>query len=299
MENPMTLRRPWLAAFILTSVGILPLIGTPARGAGSLVSEGADSMLVVTINLQEAWGEDMEDSSEIGQFVTTLLQKAPHEPDVVLLQEVRRSAVLKTAKLLTQKTGQTYVSPLPMAAEPWRFNAAGTWIESDTAILMNKRTMASIGKGSTVKTPDPWNEKYDSAKKEHAVAVLQHRATSQKISFVTLHMGAPPQRTAANAAKIAEWTKKIAAYQNRKHPGMIHVMGGDFNWPKNVNGEVQPFWNVMHRDLGYLEGITLFTSGASNPAVDYIFSNATAVGGGSGPEGSYSNHRFFWSVLSI
>ncbi|MBA2724586.1 MAG: hypothetical protein H0U53_01235 [Actinobacteria bacterium] len=287
------------AAALLSALALsLPAMGS-AQGATPSILLGSDAVLVVTINLQEAWGEDLKDSSEIGQFVTTLLQRAPYEPDVVLLQEVRRSAVLKTAKILTQKTGQTYVSPLPLAAEPWRFDSAGTWIESDTAILMNKTTMVSVGSGSSVKTPDPWNEKYDRAKKEHAVAVLLHRATSQKISFISLHLGAPPSRTAAYAAKITDWTKKIAAYQIRKHPAMVHVMGGDFNWPKNVDGVVQPFWNLLHQDLGYIEGITLFTTGSSNPAVDYIFSNATAVGGGSGPEGSYSNHRFFWSILKI
>ena len=257
----------------------------PARASGSDPDKWA---LVVTANLAEAFDSgDVSDHSELRSFISKLLRDAPRRPDVLLLQEVRRSSATWVAQQLSRATGGSYVVGNNLAATPWHVDGQGNWTETDTAIVFDKTRMRLLNSGF-VSTKDPWSYR-KGMKKRQAWALLQHRASGQKVGAFSLHFAKSPKNRQEYPAMFAGWTEKLAMFFHRNYPKATRMIGGDFN----------------HTTASVPSVLAQFGYGRIAPVekpfvVDYIFS--TGIVGLSGRDAdvpTYSNHRYLWATTYL
>lgn len=274
----------------------LPLRGpVPAEAAPSTVeSAGFETaatnewLLVVTANLAEAFDEkDMQSHTELRFFISRLRDSAPRRPDVLLLQEVRRSSARWVANRLNRSTRGNYVVVSKLDETPWRRTANGGWRETDTAIVVDKKRLAPLRQGF-VQTADPWSHRFDMRKRQ-AWAAARHRETGRKLSFVSLHFAKSPNNRQEFPNRFERWSKKMGATLQTRFPDSVRVIGGDFNHTTDaVPNGLSPF------------GIERIAPAEKPFVVDYIYSSgAVGVGGRDSRQPPYSDHAFIWTTTSL
>lgn len=266
--------------------------------------------MVVTANLQEASIEkDVEDLSEMKVFVRRLLDRIPYRPDVLLLQEVRRSSARYVARLLTRSTGDQYDVANRLDREPWR-SGPNRWVITDTATVINTATTTKRSSGF-IRTGNPWGIKdRDHQYKRHAYVSTQERESRSRLALISVHLARAPEKTAATRAKYAGWVDKLATGLEAKYPESARAIGGDFNQTRCYVSDpcrLSPFWEVLTDGaFDYVE--SLWTVNRTRPSsdermdlgVDFIFTTARPLAAGADdkkPPDFYSNHRFFWTVI--
>lgn len=117
---------------LIASLGLGLLTSSPESRAGTLgctpnnfTRDGA--VMVVSDNIYESKVPDANDASDVNRFVARLLeQTATYKPvagydivpDIVLVQEVRKVAVVNVKNKLNQLTGCTYSIPANASKPP-------------------------------------------------------------------------------------------------------------------------------------------------------------------------------------
>lgn len=281
--------------------------------AGGRPSAAADpGLIVVTANLQEAFDDrDMASHSEMRVFVDRLLDRVGSPPDVLLLQDVRKSAVRVVIDRLKTKTGTTYGIGQVLPALPG-LKEGDKWISVETAIVFNTATMAMPKRGGFTRVRNPWgfHDKYIEYKSQAFVA-LNSKASGAKLAFMSVHLPKPPQKTHKNSLKTKAWVEQLANFMKNRFETRMPIIGGDFNQTRCVDKDPcaeSPYWRQLNQ-MGYTEAVStaqqrLHWTDRIQLGVDYIFtkSGASSVIEGSGdvnPPQFYSDHRFFWAELSL
>ena len=254
--------------------------GTPVRS-----QVGLGTLVVVTANLNEAYDDkDLRSMKELAPFASRVVNRTPHHPDIMLLQEVRRASAKYVARSMSDETGDRYVLATPLGREPYR-STATKWIERDVAVLLNTSTMKSLGKTGVVTTPKPWGVKDKQMFKEHSYVLAREKSTGKKIAALSLHFPPAPGDRNDFPGKFAKWTRKVATVMKRKFPGATKFIGGDFNQVSSG----------AHRPVLENFGYTFILAQDVILGVDHIFTTGTAgFGGADDRKASYSDHRFFW-----
>ena len=311
------------ALCLAAAVSVVALAGDgvarPTPGARSPSASGLNvspggRVVVVTANLQEAFGAESRHNSEMGVFVPRLLDQVPYRPDVVLLQDSRKKAVDKVASLLTKQTGDRYVVGQKLRKEPWQKLPHKVWYSTETAIIVNSATMKIFGKRDWVRIRNPWGhpKKNYTEYKGQAYLGVEEKDGGARVGVMGVHLPKGPNKSTAVAKKFAPWVDRLATFMEKKYPNMPRIIGGDFNQTKCIGKDpckYAPFWKTLESSkFGYTESIWKIQE-AKNwryripLAVDWIFSTAEEVINADGDEKNppkfYSNHRFFWADLKI
>ncbi|HEV3471889.1 MAG TPA: hypothetical protein VG408_01610, partial [Actinomycetota bacterium] len=138
-----------LVAHAAVAMVVLSFVAVPARGQATETSP-PDRMLVVTTNVQEAWGtDDMRSQSELNRYVDRLIDQVPFIPDVVMLQEVRRKSAAYVRDRLSRATGHTYGWGVRPPRRPWSQNPK-IRTETDSAILIDTDTVEKVDAGGFI-----------------------------------------------------------------------------------------------------------------------------------------------------
>ena len=256
-----------------------------ARAPGRAVGTVPSSLVVVTANLNEAYdAKDVRSPKELRRFPQRVVARTPHDPDVLLLQEVRERSAKYVARAMSDETGDRYIIATPVLKEAYRATER-KWIERDTAVLLNSTTMKPLSKGGVVRTRKPWGVKKKRMYKEHGYVLAKERSTGRRVAALSLHFPPAPGGRSTFPGKFAEWTRKVATVLKRKYPNATRIVGGDFN---QVSGGA-------HRRVLEGSGYTFILPTGVILGVDHIFTTGVAGrGGADSRKGSYSDHRFFW-----
>jgi Endonuclease/Exonuclease/phosphatase family len=277
--------------------GLAPLFIASAR---AVPASPTGRTLFVTANLQEGYkhGDDLANLREMKIFVRRLLDKTPYQPDVLLLQEVRRRSAAKVARLLSRKTGHRYF----IAFGGLRAPVVRSRVLADTAIVLNKSTMERVGDGGWITTRSDRG-----VRKKHSWGIARRKGSTMTFPMVSVHAGG--YRVKRASEKIAD---ELASKRKDLATGRFNVIGGDFNEVRRrySSGSYvsSAFWtNLTTAPHNYRD--SLYVVGAVNSnAVDYIFAKAgihqakadnnyhprTAQ---RDPSKFYSDHRFRWAVV--
>ena len=278
-------KRSLVAALVMGAL----VAGSNAFAGPSAASREAqtplNTLVVVTANLNEAYDDkDLRSMKELAPFAGRVVASTPHDPDIMLLQEVRRASAEYVADKMSKETGDRYVVATKLSKEPYR-STARKWIERDVAVVLNTKTMKSLGKSGVVTTPKPWGVKDKAMYKEHAYVLAQVRSTGDKIAALSLHFPPSPGDRSSFPGKFSKWTRKVASAMKNKFPSATRVVGGDFNQVSSG----------AHRPVLENFGYTFILPQDVILGVDHIFTTGTAgFGGADDRKGSYSDHRFFW-----
>lgn len=280
---------------VLLAVLASILVAATAPAAHALPASPADRTMFVTANLQEAYknGGDISDRRDMKIFTNRLLDHTPYEPDVLLLQEVRRSSASFVASRLTQQTGNKYVIGFGGATHPIRQHSL-----SDTAVLLNTKTMDKKGQGGYITT------RHDGKDKRHAWGVARRRGSDMSFPMVSVHTHRD-HMTAASEKLADELRSKAPSLTS----GRYQVLGGDFNQVRRRgNNTALAFWrNLTSRPHNYRDALYSARVEGSN-SVDILFAKAGIYAAGfdrsyslksakGDPSRFYSDHKFRWTVL--
>ncbi|MDQ3957135.1 MAG: endonuclease/exonuclease/phosphatase family protein [Actinomycetota bacterium] len=310
---------PVRAAVCALAAAVLLALLTASSPAPTLVSAAPGvspqgRVLVVTANLQEAFNaSDLRNMSEIGVFVPRLLGMLPYRPDVLLLQDVRKKAVVKTAELLTKKTGDRYKIGQRLRTEPWQKLPNNVWYSTETAVVFNSATMEMKGRSGFVRIRNPWgNPKGDYVEyKGQAYFGAVERAGGAEVGVMSVHLPKEPVENRTTAKRFAPWIERLATFMEKRYPNATRIIGGDFNQTRCLGKdpcEYSPFWKKLtSKAFGYTDALWTIQEPKHYTrrlplGVDLIFSTGDvrdAGGDVKNPPVFYSDHRFFWADLEL
>lgn len=312
-------KRFTFAVLVLLVVVGAALSTSPVSAGGGKSPDG--QVLVVTANLKEAYpdGNDLQRTGDMRVFVTRLLDQTPFAPDVLHLQEVRRQSAVFVARVLSNRTGRSYI----VAVKPPRdiiTEEGGQSVHTDTAIILNRATMVARSKPGYIRTTYDRSESAPGKKvivRRQAHIAAEERATGTTIASMSLrfaHISDLRSRDVSFRLRY-QWSNQMAGFIDRRYPATaqtMRVIAGDFNAVRCMNGDPRNcreagFWKLMTGDrYNYKEA--LFRSGLAT-GVDYIFIRDDVADAGfdrnydadraeRGLEPYYSDHRFRWAVVT-
>lgn len=314
------LRRSVGFALVAAVIGSLFGAIAPAGAAGGKTPP--NEVLVVTANIEEAYtmppGNDLADHFEIDNFAARVKQVVPEIPDVVLLQEVNRKTSALAASRLSARLNQKFV----VAVQP----IANTTIEypdkqvhTETAILLNSKTMATANKGGYFAASYPKSAAASGWRvqvRRHAYMLARERGTGLKVPLVSLHFAMEKSFRTAKLSNYwrGRWAGQIETLLARKYNAdsgaRAAVVAGDFNQSRCVSGGYEDckqsaYWNVfLGKPHAYVESsheLLIRTGG-----VDASFTAGRVLRAGWDRDGKfregdrarfYSDHRLRWAVV--
>lgn len=316
------LSRSIVVAALMSSL-VVAFASMPSMAQTPPPHSPADEMLVVTANLQEAWGgttNDMQDMSEMDNFVERLIDQAPYYPDVLLLQEVRRKSARYVKELLTSETGDTYGWGWQPPVRPWTQNPRRRW-EMDSAILINTATTRKLTAGGWIELTYPRKHAEVKSKRlettRHARVSVEEIDGDMKLGAASVHMQYGHLIDSKVDAYQVTWTDKIMRSLANNYPNDVRTFGGDFNEDRCRGGSdvrscnQTPFWeNITSAPWNYEDTLyRVFRNGKQGVGlggVDFIFTLGRPIDAGSdtsydktNPRTFYSDHRFFWGVIGV
>ena len=270
-----------------------------------------DSIMVVTANVAEAWHyPDYAQHGDMDMFVRRLLDEFKFRPDVIALQEIRRSSASYIARKLSNLSGQPYRTTFAPPSNPFYPYGGGRAGAKETAILINARTMKVLDPGGylpTVAKPEHVVEPYDPVFNQ-AFSLIKKRDTNLKFATMSVHL--LPRSYMANADVDKYYRNKWSKQMHNKlrnryggRRGVNYLIAGDFNQLGCLRGigedcrSKSPFWQTL-TGLGYQDTSKTFGT------IDFIWSKG--MGGGihdmdsgfrSLRKKAYSDHAFRWTVL--
>lgn len=295
--------------------------GSVMTGPAAASNAAPDEILVLTLNLEEAYTQyrgDLADNFEVDNFARRVKKVVPQAPDVVLLQEVNHQTSALAARRLSRRVGQKYM----VAVRPIQnttIEYPGKHVQTETAILLNKETMAVVDRGGYITTTYPRSAAGpgdDISVKRHAFMLARQRATGVKVPLVSVHYAMVKLFRSERLSNRyrGKWShqienklaKKYAADDRRR----VAVAGGDFNASRCVSGSFadcrEAAWWKVFSTTPHKYVDTLFSLGL--PAgVDVIFSTGSVRGGNWDKAGDfkesdrknfYSDHRLRWTTVS-
>ena len=284
-------------------MGVAPLDAAPATSAPGQV-------LIVTTNLREAYGvRDIKDPRELGVYVSRLLSRLPTAPDVLLLQEVRRSSARGVASRLSGATGFTYRVAVDPGPEP-HLVRNGRIHKRETAIVLNTSTMTKVDRGGFIRLDIPRDEIASGLKpisKYAARLLVREKSTGLQVPVVSIHLPLDREFRSKSIARArrGKMSRKAVRILKDRYTGLsprLDTVAGDFNQTRYIGKtkRLQPFYKVFTRDNSYRDSLVVLEKGVS---IDLIFTRGGIVDGGvdahtSDPSEYYSDHRFRWMTLS-
>jgi exonuclease III len=285
-------------------------------------------LLVLSANLKSAWPEDVVDA-ELVNFARRVSKVVPFAPDAVLLQEVVQSSATRIAQLLRRETGFGFDVAVSPGADPLVGMQGNQIIVRDTAILLNRKTMAIRDEGGFLSTqyllrdaaPD-----LEARIKQHGYCLAETASGGLRLALASIHFVLNDRLAAPTMGFCykGKWARQVGSFLNSRYPQrtapQLWVIGGDFNNRRCVGRrervacDVWPFWHALEAQMGYID--TVFDRhGDSNESlarqtrdgkrIDYIFARAAVVRASHdvrydahpGDPGFYSDHRLLWALL--
>lgn len=321
----MRMRSRTLVSILLV---MLPnLVPGVARAAPVLSESPPGELLVVSMNLQEAFSaDDVADPADVENFVERLLLQVPHAPDVVMLQEVVRASASEVSDLLTAQTGYQYqvaVSP-EETAFPYPDDSRPDQVARETAIVVNTNTVTTSGPQGYVETSYAEEDGIPGQRartKDQAYTGVTEIQSGTSYAVMSVHY-IPTQNWFADENVAweykAQWSDQLASFLDETFPATsTPLLVGDFNNRRCVardetrDCETLPFWPVLTSTHGYTDAV--FSAGAeaeigTEKRIDYIFGRPGFGHAASDleyteeeksdPVTFYSDHRFLWAVTA-
>jgi exonuclease III len=269
------------------------------------VNSPTDSLMIVTANLREAWEyQDTLDHGDMDVFVQRVLDEK-FLPDVLAVQEVRKSAVKYIANKLSDVSNQDYrvvVMPPNNPSTPYK-GRPGAY---DTSIIANLTTMRILSNGGFMPAGDsPANvvEPYDPIV-FNAYALLQRRGTDAKYATMSIHLyhRSYLKDAATDKAYRLRMAKKMRALLYKKYGsrrGVRYLLVGDYNEDICAQGD----WDSCRRYQPFASNLMskkYKNTAKNNMGVDYFF-----VKGKPGAlwdednmsPNRYSDHTYKWTII--
>jgi hypothetical protein len=286
--------------------------GVPPAQAVRLPESPLRQALIVTANVRESKaGRDLRNPGDMRLFVGAVLDEVRYDPDVLLLQEVRRKSARFIVNELSSRTGSNYRLVVDPGPDPWR-KGSNKAILTETAIVLNTDTMRTIDGGGYVRTSFSRREARRGVKpvtKSHAFMLAGEDGSSFSLPLASVHFSLDSELRTQRVAKRKrkEWARivssKLADRYGAKTADRARVIGGDFNagrcaggtrsWQEDCN--LSPFWRYLTADRGYRDSV--WTADAM-VGVDIVFTNKSVVNAGiDRGKASYSDHRFRWAIV--
>ena len=309
------------SSYLVTSLSLAAVL------AGALVSPSVaqvpphspeGQLLVVSTNLQEAWGTEANNNSEMDNYVDRLLNQLPYVPDVLLLQEVKLRSARYVKNRLTTATGETYVFGWKPPRQPWTQNPKRRW-EMDNGILINSATVRKLDTGGWIDLTYERRHALDQVERvettRHSRVLVQEREGDLTLAGSSVHLQYGHLKERFDTLYQNQWTDKLATTMANRYPDAVRVIAGDFNKDRCVgDSDVRsctkaPFWeNLTSADYAYDDALyRVFRNGKEGVGlggVDFIFTTGKPEDAGSDTTYDksnnatfYSDHRFFWALI--
>lgn len=299
-------------AVSLAATGLVsPGVGDEARARNKTpVRTAPGRVLVVSANLYETDYGDVYDSSDLRVFVRRMFRQVPRSPDVVLLQELWGRSASAVAGIMSRRSPDRYAVAMPAADPPWRQPSSSYVVGTDSAIVVNTRTMRIKRSGHLRLGYDPSKATGEVRVKRHPYALMKERRGNFALPVVSVHFPKAEHFTTRKVSRNvkARWMRTLTRRLGRIFPNEFHrkrrVIAGDFNNPRcQRNAPLCKFtsaYRVATRKLGYRDSVNIM-NGWDNP-IDFIFSKAPVSQSGvdhasKKQKRRYSDHRFRWALL--
>jgi hypothetical protein len=308
---------------LLVSAAMAPVKPSRSHPSMSLSAASASSppgkMVVVSSNLLAGLGNQPPMRPRMALYVDRLLNQTPYFPDVLLLQEVKRSSADRVAYLLSKKTGDRYVVAVRPPWVPWH-QTPRIRTETDSGIVINATTTKKLDHGGYISLTYKRSDALDPTDRveinQHARLSVKERDGGLKLGVASVHFQYKRLKNRGLWRFYQKkWAKKVTAKLTSKYPGTQHTVGGDFNRPRCIHPgspltcKKNPFWRVFVNRRHYRDSIyKVWRDGKKHlglGGVDFIFTKGNPTNARDdrsyAPQSStdfYSDHRFLWAVIS-
>ena len=307
--------RPLAVLAVLGLLAVLPAVRPHHARAGGLEDTPDDRVLIVTTNMQEAFGpDDVRNLRDMKNYVDRLLTLVPYNPDILNLQEITEKPARYVADRLSKATGDRYIVALGPGNEPW-VQKGQTVTKKETAVLLNLTTMKKEDPGgyltTTYKASDAAPGVLREKKKQGYISVSEH-STGVLYALTSTHfsLGTVMKNKSTAETYKGKWARQINANLNDKYGGdALKIVTGDFNTGRclgattNTLCKFTPTWKAMH-DAGYRSAVHLLTddgafdhiytpAGIHRAELDHNYNGKTA-----GADEFCSDHQLRWALLS-
>lgn len=306
----MKFRRVPLALASTLALSLLAPTPSPALKAKERTPD--DSVLVITANVAEAWVySDVRSHGDMDKFVNRVLDETKYRPDILALQEVRRSSAEYIARKMSGLSGQPYKLAVTPPSNPSFNYGGGRAGAKETAILINSKTMKVLDRGGYIPSPykpEHANEPYDPVFHQ-AFALLKKRDTKMKFATMSTHFLPRSYMANGDVDKYYrnKWSKQVHNKLRNRYggrAGVKYLIAGDFNQLGCLQGigedcrSKSPFWKTL-RGFGYQDTAKTFGT------IDFIWSKGMPGAAHSMDSGfkslssskRYSDHAFRWTIL--
>jgi hypothetical protein len=282
--------------------------------------------------------DDQERSRELWNFARRLKNLLPKTPDVLLLQEVSRSAAVKTAGNLSARFGVRFAAVVRPARSLWvklrvhdgKLNGVDVY-KKNTAIVVNTRTIKYV-KGGYLSTPQLERDRTDGIRtiQHQAHALLREKQTGIKVSAMSIHFNSNNFFPSPEQGRIRRtvWSKKVAAFARRRYTGTTsRLIAGEFcqrrcrrGGLESIGCEVSRFWRILTHEFGYRDAVFAANRTSDEDLeeqarsrdgkpmrIDYIFARPKVVRASrdigytadKGDSNYISDHRGNWALVEI
>jgi hypothetical protein len=275
-------------------------------------------ILVVTANLREAHDpQDLRNLREMDVFVRRLLDKLPLRPDVLLLQEVSHRSAGKVARLLTERTTDTYGVAVDAGDKVTVKLSPSRYFHRETAIVINRTTMAKVGSGYLRTSYDPRHAS-GTAKvgvRRQSLMLAEEKASGFRLALASVHLATKSALKTHDLSQSYrnQWAKQITTALRQRYPAAANALtvGGDFNQDMceyTIEKDCRP-WAPFYKT--YVEGLGLKDSVRDvigGHGVDFVFTEGRVATAGkdatyvwknvqNDPSRYYSDHAFRWALV--
>ena len=267
-------------------------------------------MTVVTANLREAWDyNDVQSHWDMNKFVRRVTKQPKFLPDVLAVQEIRRSSALYVARRLTARTNRRFRVVVMPPVNPAQRHPSGRSSTYENTIIANMSTMRILHDGGYTPT---------SARRDHMIepgdpiffqsfALLQKRSSGEKYAVTSLHFYPRWFFSSADLDKYYrnKWVNQLRSLLYKRYGGRKNVkylIVGDFNQTVCLRRyqsrcfKPSPFARTLRRagyqntskNIGWVDLIWAKNKRGALHSWD---------GGLKGMSAPYSDHAFRWTVL--
>ena len=317
----------------------LPQPAPSSAGPGPCANKTREGEVLVVSNNIFAVNPNTNIAPRMSRFVTRMHDMLITEaqvgaPDVVLVQEVRKSSANKVRDLLTTTFGCTFAIPPNASALKagfkWQKKYTHLLIQ-DTAVIYNTQTMSSTGGGQITNSyalqhAAEKNNKTSVNVRRAAWATLKEKnqpATSDtpvSLAVASVHLARTDnfKTKALSEMYKAKHAEKIAKTLRTKLPdtdqdgvhanATMHVIAGDFNQKKRsevtIGSEAPAYTKLTKSPYNYTDGVLALHNTFGNP-IDYLFSTGNFLAAEddatwTNDESSstfYSQHATRWGLI--
>jgi hypothetical protein len=301
-----------LALALAGALALSALTPLPSSALKAKKRTPDDSVMIVTANVAEAWvPSDLRKHGDMNRFVNRVLDEFKYRPDILALQEVRRSSAGYIARKLSSRSGQRYRVVVVPPSNPYFPYGGGRAGAKETSILINAKTMKVLDDGgylATVAKRVHEVEPHDPVLHQ-AFALVKKRNTNMKFATMSTHL--LPRNYMVNT-KVDKyyrnkWSKQMHNKLRRRYGarrGVNYLIAGDFNQNvclRSFGGDCRsrsPFWKTL-RGFGYRDtaktfgAVDLIWSKGMSGAIHSIDSGFKSLSASK----AYSDHVFRWTVL--